>query len=205
MLPPNQANKTINNKQQSKPEVNFRVFIALFDYDPIKMSPNTDSCSEELPFSEGQIIKVYGDQDADGFYYGESNGRSGYIPCNMISEMEDQDIVRQVISDHLQQQQKLENRKGSVIKTDSSNKLQPGKQQQQQTVNQSNKSFVPVKNNYQYNNNKQQQQQTKQNQPPQQQQQLKKIVMIALYDYDPQSLSPNPDIDVNKNLIISNS
>lgn len=36
----------------------YRVFIALFDYDPFKMSPNTDSCQEELPFKEGQLIKV---------------------------------------------------------------------------------------------------------------------------------------------------
>ena len=32
--------------------------IALFDYDPITMSPNPDAIDEELPFKEGQLIKV---------------------------------------------------------------------------------------------------------------------------------------------------
>lgn len=32
--------------------------MALFDYDPTTMSPNPDACDEELPFSEGDTIKV---------------------------------------------------------------------------------------------------------------------------------------------------
>ena len=35
-----------------------RIFVALFDYDPPTMSPNPDACDEELPFREGQLIKV---------------------------------------------------------------------------------------------------------------------------------------------------
>ena len=35
-----------------------RIFVALFDYDPPSMSPNPDACEEELPFREGQLIKV---------------------------------------------------------------------------------------------------------------------------------------------------
>lgn len=35
-----------------------RVFVALFDYDPVSMSPNPDAGEEELPFREGQILKV---------------------------------------------------------------------------------------------------------------------------------------------------
>lgn len=35
-----------------------RIFVALFDYDPLTMSPNPDAAEEELPFKEGQIIKV---------------------------------------------------------------------------------------------------------------------------------------------------
>ncbi|XP_038013683.1 peripheral-type benzodiazepine receptor-associated protein 1 isoform X9 [Motacilla alba alba] len=64
-----------------------RVFVALFDYDPVSMSPNPDAAEEELPFKEGQILKVWGDKDADGFYRGECAGREGYIPCNMVSEV----------------------------------------------------------------------------------------------------------------------
>ncbi|TFJ99392.1 nuclear cap-binding protein subunit 1 [Platysternon megacephalum] len=65
-----------------------RIFVALFDYDPISMSPNPDAAEEELPFKEGQVLKVCGDKDADGFYRGECAGRAGYIPCNMVSEVQ---------------------------------------------------------------------------------------------------------------------
>ncbi|XP_028566166.2 peripheral-type benzodiazepine receptor-associated protein 1-like [Podarcis muralis] len=64
-----------------------RLFVALFDYDPITMSPNSDAAEEELSFKEGQILKVIGHQDADGFYRGECEGKKGYIPCNLVSEM----------------------------------------------------------------------------------------------------------------------
>ncbi|KAM8813008.1 peripheral-type benzodiazepine receptor-associated protein 1 [Rhynchonycteris naso] len=64
-----------------------RVFVALFDYDPVSMSPNPDAGEEELPFREGQILKVFGDKDSDGFYWGEGGSRTGYIPCNMVAEV----------------------------------------------------------------------------------------------------------------------
>ncbi|XP_040006424.1 peripheral-type benzodiazepine receptor-associated protein 1-like [Xiphias gladius] len=76
-----------------------RIFVALFPYYPATMSPNPDAAEEELPFSEGQIIKVYGDKDADGFYQGESGGRLGYVPCNMVSEIqvEDEETRQQLL------------------------------------------------------------------------------------------------------------
>jgi DNA mismatch repair ATPase MutL len=97
-----------NGSKSNQQEKNYRVFIALFEYDPFKMSPNTDSCQEELPFKEGELIKVYGEQDADGFYYGESaKGRFGYIPCNMVSELQvdDPEVVKQLLNDSNNQQQ----------------------------------------------------------------------------------------------------
>ena len=39
-------------------DISTRIFVALFDYDPLTMSPNPDAAEEELPFKEGQIIKV---------------------------------------------------------------------------------------------------------------------------------------------------
>ena len=39
-------------------ETKVRIFIALFDYDPMLMSPNPDAADEELPFKEGQLVKV---------------------------------------------------------------------------------------------------------------------------------------------------
>ncbi|KAM6970622.1 peripheral-type benzodiazepine receptor-associated protein 1 [Aplochiton taeniatus] len=76
-----------------------RIFVALFPYDPAAMSPNPDAAEEELPFREGQIIQVYGDKDADGFYRGESAGRLGYVPCNMVSEIqvEDEETRQQLL------------------------------------------------------------------------------------------------------------
>lgn len=84
-------------------ENSVRLFIALFDYDPITMSPNVDSIDEELPFREGQILKVYGDKDLDGFYRGESQGRTGFIPCNMVSEVQidDPDLVDQLLKESM--------------------------------------------------------------------------------------------------------
>ncbi|XP_027560740.1 peripheral-type benzodiazepine receptor-associated protein 1 isoform X7 [Neopelma chrysocephalum] len=83
--------------ETSAKEDGIRIFVALFDYDPVSMSPNPDAAEEELPFKEGQILKVCGDKDADGFYRGECAGREGYIPCNMVSEV-------QVDSDELKKQ-----------------------------------------------------------------------------------------------------
>ncbi|XP_012878650.1 PREDICTED: RIMS-binding protein 2 [Dipodomys ordii] len=76
-----------------------RIFVALFDYDPLTMSPNPDAAEEELPFKEGQIIKVYGDKDADGFYRGETCSRLGLIPCNMVSEIQaaDEEMMEQLL------------------------------------------------------------------------------------------------------------
>ncbi|XP_061672616.1 RIMS-binding protein 2-like [Syngnathoides biaculeatus] len=68
-----------------------RVFVALFDYDPLSMSPNPDAVDEELPFKEGQVIKVFGKKDTDGFYRAEIRERVGLIPCNMVSEIQTED------------------------------------------------------------------------------------------------------------------
>ncbi|XP_030633913.1 RIMS-binding protein 2 [Chanos chanos] len=78
---------------------NVCLFVALFSYNPAVMSPNPDSLEEELPFEMGQIIKVYGDKDADGFYKGESGGRFGFVPSNMVSEIhvEDEELKRRML------------------------------------------------------------------------------------------------------------
>lgn len=50
--------RSLDDYDESEPEELTRVFVALFDYDPMSMSPNPDAADEELPFKEGQIIKV---------------------------------------------------------------------------------------------------------------------------------------------------
>ena len=112
--PPKPARHTpeheeVNDRDSITDEINHliddstvRLFIALFDYDPMTMSPNVDCVDEELPFREGQILKVYGDKDADGFYRGEADGREGYIPCNMVSEIhiDDPELVEQLLKEN---------------------------------------------------------------------------------------------------------
>lgn len=125
-----------------------RWFVALFDYDPQTMSPNPDAAEEELPFQEGQLIKIYGDKDTDGFYRGEANGRMGFVPCNMVSEVQvdNEEVVAQQMEAaprHRAPQRGRERDSWSA-------------QQQQQ----------PMKR------------------------------MVALYDYDPQELSPNVDSEM---------
>ncbi|XP_077509735.1 RIMS binding protein isoform X3 [Amblyomma americanum] len=120
---------------QRQPRV--RWFVALFDYDPQTMSPNPDTADEELPFQEGDLIKIYGGKDQDGFYKGECNGRVGFVPCNMVSEV------------HL----------------DNENAEPPRSRPAQQRGNDSWGGVMRP-------------------QPKR---------MVALYDYDPAELSPNPD------------
>ncbi|XP_063197869.1 peripheral-type benzodiazepine receptor-associated protein 1 isoform X3 [Chroicocephalus ridibundus] len=115
--PSRRGNKSVRRSQMQKPLLSspgpprstasetsakddgIRIFVALFDYDPVSMSPNPDAAEEELPFKEGQILKVCGDKDADGFYRGECGGREGYIPCNMVSEVqvENNEIKKQLL------------------------------------------------------------------------------------------------------------
>ncbi|NXJ31682.1 RIMB1 protein, partial [Ciconia maguari] len=115
--PGRRGNKSVRRSQMQKPLLSspgpprsttsetsvkddgIRIFVALFDYDPVSMSPNPDAAEEELPFKEGQILKVCGDKDADGFYRGECAGREGYIPCNMVSEVqvENNEIKKQLL------------------------------------------------------------------------------------------------------------
>lgn len=55
-------------------ELPARIFVALFDYDPLTMSPNPDAAEEELPFTEGQIIKVGARRGVEGVR-GTGSGR----------------------------------------------------------------------------------------------------------------------------------
>ena len=156
-------------RSKSKVERGYRVFVALFDYDPLKMSPNTDSCQEELPFKKGQLIKIYGEQDADGFFYGESNGRSGYIPCNMVSEVQSDE--QEVLSKINNSEEKTKRKSSVSQKVPKSGKVSNMRQNIGSKGSKQDQQFMPI-NKY-----------------------TKCTTMIALYDYDPQSLSPNMDAD----------
>ncbi|XP_035708554.1 uncharacterized protein LOC110850968 isoform X4 [Folsomia candida] len=133
-------------------DVRHRLFVALFDYDPPTMSPNPDACEEELPFREGQLIKIYGEKDPDGFYWGEAGGRRGFVPCNMVSEVQpDDERVAQ-----------------ELLNQESGEPLASGRERRAMGRDRWGDIYasVPVK------------------------------IMVALYDYDPQELSPNVDSEV---------
>lgn len=96
-------------------------------------------------------FKVIGDKDQDGFYWGELRGRRGFVPHNMVSEIDENQtnvigMGNRNASTNAVRQQSVRNvsrdRWGDIY------------------------SNTPVKR------------------------------MIALYDYDPQELSPNVDAEV---------
>ena len=45
--------------------------------------------------------QIFGDKDPDGFFYGESGGRRGLVPFNMVSEVQvdDPDIAAQLLKE----------------------------------------------------------------------------------------------------------
>ena len=47
------------------------------------------------------LQQIYGEKDADGFYWGECGKRSGYVPCNMVSEVqvEDERMVQEFLKE----------------------------------------------------------------------------------------------------------
>ncbi|XP_042638835.1 RIMS-binding protein 3C [Orycteropus afer afer] len=57
-----------------------KVFMALFDYDPLMMSANPRTSEEELALQKGQLLRVGGSQDPNCFYRGQCSGRVGNIP-----------------------------------------------------------------------------------------------------------------------------
>ena len=81
------ADTRSNHVESDTQSNNVRVFVALFSYDPITMSPNTEGVDEELTFNEGDLIKIFGDCDEDGFYFGELHDKRGFVPSNMVQEV----------------------------------------------------------------------------------------------------------------------
>ncbi|XP_066268629.1 RIMS-binding protein 2-like isoform X4 [Branchiostoma lanceolatum] len=133
-----------------------RWFVALFDYDPMTMSPNPDAADEELPFREGQLIKVYGEKDGDGFFMGDVEGRCGVVPCNLVEEIEDDYRLQQLRnSNNVLSPDKLDSLPGGYQRDDAH--IQNGHLSQLQS---------PVRR------------------------------MRALFDYDPQEMSPNVDTEM---------
>ncbi|XP_026199889.1 RIMS-binding protein 2 isoform X5 [Anabas testudineus] len=155
--------------EESEPEEMTRVFVALFDYDPMSMSPNPDAADEELPFKEGQIIKVFGNKDTDGFYRAEIRDRVGLIPCNMVSEIqtEDDEMMEQLLK------QGFLPLNTPVEKLVNCDRFKDGR-----SINRRSRKSKRERNR---RSSRQHPMSTRR--------------MVALYDYDPRESSPNVDVE----------
>ncbi|XP_054628046.1 RIMS-binding protein 2 isoform X4 [Dunckerocampus dactyliophorus] len=159
--------------EESEPEELTRVFVALFDYDPLSMSPNPDAADEELPFKEGQIIKVFGNKDTDGFYRAEIRDRVGLIPCNMVSEIqtEDDNMMGQLL------------KQGFLpLNTPVENLVNCDRFKDGRLINRRSRKSKRERNR---RSGRQHPMSTRR--------------MVALYDYDPRESSPNIDIEYEGN------
>ncbi|XP_032373209.1 RIMS-binding protein 2 isoform X20 [Etheostoma spectabile] len=159
--------------EESEPEEMTRVFVALFDYDPMSMSPNPDAADEELPFKEGQIIKVFGNKDTDGFYRAEVRERVGLIPCNMVSEIQTEDDA---MMDQLLKQGFLP-LNTPVEKLVNCDRFKDGR-----SINRRSRKSKRERNR---RSGRQHPMSTRR--------------MVALYDYDPRESSPNVDVEYEGN------
>ncbi|XP_027752090.1 peripheral-type benzodiazepine receptor-associated protein 1 isoform X1 [Empidonax traillii] len=170
--------------ETSGKEDGIRIFVALFDYDPVSMSPNPDAAEEELPFKEGQILKVCGDKDADGFYRGECAGREGYIPCNMVSEV-------QVDNDELKKQLLKQGFLSADTTTESQGNGTFSAPPRRQTVP------PPKPRRSKKGLDKQEKYKS---QPGQKHEDIEAELltpcrMVAVFDYNPKESSPNADVE----------
>lgn len=69
-----------------------KVFMARYNYDPYKQSPN-DNPEAEVTLLAGDFILVFGNVDEDGFYFGELlDGRRGLAPSNFIEKLTGEDL-----------------------------------------------------------------------------------------------------------------
>eukprot|EP00116_Pleurobrachia_bachei_P006785 sb/3467047/ len=65
-----------------------RTVVALYDYEPNKMSPNHDP-QHELEFHAGDVILVYNlHPDEPDFYQGALDNRVGLVPSNFVLDLE---------------------------------------------------------------------------------------------------------------------
>lgn len=102
---------------------------------------------------------MFGDKDQDGFYYGELRGVRGYVPHNMVSELDEHGApIGQQGMQQQQQQGQGPARVGGAMQS-----VRGVSRERWGDIY----ANVPVKR------------------------------MVALYDYDPQELSPNVDAEVS--------
>lgn len=72
----------------------YRLFRALFQYIPLRDSPN-DNPHLELALQAGDYVLVHGQMDEDQFYFGETlSGRTGLVPSNYVERIPDNVLLQ---------------------------------------------------------------------------------------------------------------
>ena len=69
-----------NSKQKQ------RLFIALLDYNPQSFC-RSGHPEWELRLQTGDVVKVVGDMNSDGYYHVQFNNRQGLVPAHFLEEM----------------------------------------------------------------------------------------------------------------------
>jgi len=154
---------------------------------------------------------VFGDKDADGFYWGELRGRRGYVPHNMVTEVDDGTGTMQGQMPGQMQGQMQGQMPGQM---QGQMQGQMHGQMQGQVPGQMAGQMPGQMSGQMQGQQQNQQGGTAQVMPGQAvpQQSMRNVSrdrwgdiyatmpvkrMIALYDYDPQELSPNVDAEVS--------
>ena len=143
---------------------------------PLTVSKTFSSHSKETLC---KLYQVYGDKDEDGFYWGELDGRAGFIPYNMVSEVrldgDESSISSEVISPSPNLNQDSTQSLNQSLQSEVSG-TDPDDATGDMTLEDDEFEDPRYSANYQL--------------PPRR--------MVAQFDYDPQTLSPNPDSEVRE-------
>ncbi|XP_048450661.1 RIMS-binding protein 2-like, partial [Rhincodon typus] len=113
---------------------------------------------------------VHGSKDVDGFYHGESNGRAGLIPCNMVSEIQadDEEMMDELV------------KRGYLPLSTPVEKIVNSERDKETTRSVNCRSRKSKRERNRRSN---------------QQRSITSRRMVALYDYDPRESSPNVDVE----------
>ncbi|XP_028391029.1 uncharacterized protein LOC114515911 [Dendronephthya gigantea] len=77
-----------NNHVRSDDSVKGKRFVAIFDYNPERLS-TTGHPERELKLNEGDVIVINSDLDLNGYYMGELDGKRGLVSSLYIEEMDE--------------------------------------------------------------------------------------------------------------------
>jgi len=160
------------------------------------MSPNRESFQDEISFTSGEALMVFGNPGVDGFYYGVNQQEvKGFIPSNMVSPLTVND--EQYFADFFIKSKPKDELNTSLFRIDNSidykqiNKSKESFKASQSSSFEQNISDTPPSGDVI--------EKTASNSDVKQDDKCNESAtryFVALFDYDPNKSSPNPDVDV---------